>query len=59
MEDGTIVHPGGEVTAVKAAIEPVWYLPGVAERFGVKESALRRTLFEQTAGMYPGAGHAA
>jgi GTP cyclohydrolase II len=53
VEDGTIVHPGGEVTAVKAAIEPVWYLPGVAERFGVKESALRRTLFEQTAGMYP------
>ena len=53
VEDGVIVHEGGEVSAVKAAIEPVWYLPGVAERFGVKESALRRTLFEQTAGMYP------
>ena len=53
VEDGKIVHEGGEVSAVKAAIEPVWYLPGVAERFGVKESALRRTLFEQTAGMYP------
>lgn len=53
VEDGSIVHEGGEVSAVKAAIEPVWHLPGVAERFGVKESALRRTLFEQTAGMYP------
>ena len=37
----------------KAAVEPVWYLPGIAERFGVKEDALRRTLFEQTGGMYP------
>jgi GTP cyclohydrolase II len=53
VEDGAIVHDGGEVSAIKAAIDPVWYLPGVAERFGVKESALRRTLFEQTAGMYP------
>jgi GTP cyclohydrolase II len=53
VEDGEIVHEGGEVSAIKAAIEPVWYLPGVAERFGVKESALRRSLFEQTGGMYP------
>jgi GTP cyclohydrolase II len=52
VEDGTIVHPGGEVSVIKAAIDPVWYLPGVAERFGVKESALRRTLFEETGGMY-------
>ena len=52
-EDGKIVHAGGEVAVIKAAIDPVWYLPGVAERFGVKESALRRSLFEQTGGMYP------
>jgi GTP cyclohydrolase II len=52
-EDGTIVLPGGEVSVTKAAIEPVWHLPGVAERFGVSESALRRILFEQTGGMYP------
>ena len=52
-EDGVVVHPGGEVAVIKAAIDPVWHLPGVAERFGVKESALRRTLFEQTSGMYP------
>ena len=37
----------------KAAIEPVWYLPGVAERFGCTEAELRRTLFEQTGGMFP------
>ncbi|HEX8574076.1 MAG TPA: GTP cyclohydrolase II, partial [Allosphingosinicella sp.] len=30
-----------------------WWLPGVAERFGVAESSLRRCLFEQTGGMYP------
>ncbi len=52
-EDGEIVHPGGEVSVIKAAIEPVWFLPGVAERFGVTETALRRILFEQTGGMYP------
>ena len=53
VEDGVIVHKGGEVSVIKAAVDPVWFLPGVAERFGVKESALRRVLFEQTGGMYP------
>ena len=43
----------GEVAVTKAAVEPVWYLPGIAERFGVNEDELRRTLFEQTGGMYP------
>jgi GTP cyclohydrolase II len=38
---------------VKAAIDPVWWLPGIAERFAVPEPKLRRTLFEQTGGMYP------
>jgi GTP cyclohydrolase II len=52
-EDGQIVHPGGEVSVIKAAVDPVWYLPGVAERFGVSVGDLRRTLFEQTGGMYP------
>jgi GTP cyclohydrolase II len=52
-EDGLVVRAGGEVGVIKAAIDPVWHLPGVAERFGVTETLLRRTLFEQTAGMYP------
>jgi GTP cyclohydrolase II len=51
--DGEIVHESGDVAVTKAAIDPVWHLPGIAERFGVEEQALRRTLFEQTGGMYP------
>ncbi|MBE7380851.1 MAG: GTP cyclohydrolase II [Leptolyngbya sp. SIO1E4] len=51
--DGKILKAGGELVVTKAAIEPVWYLPGIAQRFGVNESDLRRTLFEQTGGMFP------
>ncbi|HEY6081102.1 MAG TPA: GTP cyclohydrolase II, partial [Polyangiaceae bacterium] len=51
--DGKILKPGGSVVVVKAALEPVWYLPGVAARFGCSEADLRRTLFEHTAGMFP------
>jgi len=51
--DGHILKPGGQVVVVKAALEPVWYLPGVAARFGCDEADLRRTLFEHTAGMFP------
>ncbi|CAN7332663.1 GTP cyclohydrolase II [Phenylobacterium sp. LjRoot225] len=51
--DGAVVQQGGDVAVTKAAIDPVWHLPGVAARFGVKEQQLRRTLFEQTGGMYP------
>ena len=52
VEDGAVLREGGEVSVTKAAIDPVWWLPGVAERFGVTENALRRALFEQTGGMY-------
>lgn len=54
-EDGTpsTEDPGVELKVSKAAVEPVWYLPGVAERFGISESLLRRALFEDTGGMYP------
>ncbi len=51
--DGKILRAGGAVSVTKAAIEPVWYLPGVAARFGCSEADLRRTLFEHTAGMFP------
>lgn len=51
--DGTIMKPGGDLVVTKAAIEPVWYLPGIAKRLGVGESDLRRALFEQTGGMFP------
>ncbi|KAK2047680.1 GTP cyclohydrolase II [Colletotrichum somersetense] len=43
----------GELAVTKFAVEPVWYLPGVAERFGIDEGALRRSLFEHTGGSYP------
>jgi GTP cyclohydrolase II len=51
--DGNVLRSAGDVVVVKAAIEPVWYLPGVARRFGCAEADLRRTLFEHTGGMFP------
>lgn len=52
--DGKIVvNARGELAVSKAAVEPVWHLPGVAKRFGIEESLLRRALFEDTGGMYP------
>src|SRR5262245_14402110 len=51
--DNRILMEGGAASVTKAAIEPVWYLPGVAKRFGCSESDLRRVLFEETGGMYP------
>ena len=51
--DGAILLPGGAACVTKAAIEPVWWLPGVARRFGCTEADLRRVLFEETGGMYP------
>jgi GTP cyclohydrolase II len=51
--DGEVVHANGAVSVVKIAIDPVWYLPGIAERFATTENALRRALFEQTGGMFP------
>ena len=51
--DGQILHANGDVRVTKAAIDPVWYLPGLARRFGIKESMLRRSLCEQTRGLFP------
>ncbi|KAE8213217.1 hypothetical protein CF327_g3248 [Tilletia walkeri] len=45
--------PGCEINVSKAAVEPVWYLPGVAQRLGVTEAGLRRALFEETGGSVP------
>jgi GTP cyclohydrolase II len=51
--DGQVLLDNGEVRVTKAAIDPVWHLPGLAARFGVAEAELRRTLFEETGGMFP------
>jgi len=54
VPDGKIcINSSGELAVTKVAVEPVWYLPGVAERFGIDEGTLRRALFEHTGGMYP------
>ncbi len=51
--DGEVVHANGSIAVAKIAIDPVWYLPGIAQRFDCSETTLRHTLFEQTAGMFP------
>ncbi|MGI9475636.1 MAG: GTP cyclohydrolase II [Hyphomicrobiaceae bacterium] len=51
--DGDILTENGDARVTKAAIEPVWYLPGLAQRLGLNEADLRRALFEQTGGMFP------
>ena len=51
--DGRVLLADGEVAVTKAAIDPVWHLPGLARRFGIAEHELRRTLFEETGGMFP------
>jgi GTP cyclohydrolase II len=51
--DGELLTAQGDVVVTKAAIEPVWWLPGIAERFGLSEPDLRRGLFENTGGMFP------
>jgi len=51
--DGRVVSSSGKVRVMKAAIDPVWYLPGIAERFDITETELREDLHHQTGGMYP------
>jgi GTP cyclohydrolase II len=59
MRSGTLVPDGDVLTAdgqsfvTKCAIEPVWFLPGIAKRFQVSEDALREALFKETNSMYP------
>lgn len=36
VPDGKIcINDQGELAVTKVAVEPVWYLPGVAERFNI------------------------
>ena len=51
--DGKVLLEDASATVTKVAVEPVWWLPGVARRFKVSEADLRRALFEETGGMYP------
>jgi len=51
--DGVVLRDSGAAVVTKIALEPVWYLPGVARRFGCSVADLRRTLFEETGRMFP------
>lgn len=51
--DGEYVTENHDLKVTKVAIEPVWYLPGMAKRLNVTEGELRKVLFEETGGMFP------
>jgi GTP cyclohydrolase II len=51
--DGRVLTGSGDIRVTKIAIEPVWWLPGIADRLRLKEDDLRQTLFRCTDGMYP------
>ncbi len=53
LPDGRALLEDGSAVVTKIAIEPVWWIEGVAQRFGVRDADLRRALFEETGGMYP------
>ena len=53
VPDGKILMASGQSVVAKAAIEPVWYLPEIARRFGCTEAVLRQSIFRMTNGMYP------
>lgn len=44
VDGRVIVNESGELNVHKAAVDPVWYLPGVAARLNVDEQYLRRSL---------------
>ena len=50
LPDGKIcLNSSGEIAVTKFAVEPVWYLPGVAERFGIGISSCgRKTRYLKT-----------
>jgi GTP cyclohydrolase II len=51
--DGKVLLETGQSIVSKCAIEPVWYLPEIARRFGCTEPMLRQSIFRMTNGMYP------
>lgn len=51
--DGRVLTRQGDIAVTKIAIEPVWWLPGVAARLGLSETELREALHRYTDGMYP------
>lgn len=50
--DNKVLLDDGCIQATKIAIDPVWYLPGVAQRFSISETILRESLYYCSGGMY-------
>lgn len=51
--DGKLILDNMDIKVTKVAIEPVWFLPGMAKRLNVEEGVLRRILFQESGGMFP------
>lgn len=51
--DGKFINEAGDIRVTKVAIDPVWHLPSIAERFDLDEGTLRKVLFRETGGMFP------
>ncbi len=51
--DGKVITENGDINVTKVALEPVWYLPGIAKRLNTSEGELRKILFKETGGMFP------
>jgi GTP cyclohydrolase II len=51
--DGKVVTERKDIKVTKVALEPVWYLPGIAKRMNTHEGELRKILFQETGGMFP------
>jgi GTP cyclohydrolase II len=51
--DGTIVTASRCIKVTKVAMEPVWYLPGIAKRIGIDTGELRKILYTETGGIFP------
>ncbi len=52
VPDGKIIRETKDIKVTKVAMDPVWYLPGIANRLKIDEGELRRILFQET-GMFP------
>ena len=51
--DGRVLTDRGDIAVTKIAIEPVWYLPGIAARLDVAETVLRHAMMEAGGGTCP------
>ncbi len=51
--DGTVLLENSDIAVTKIAIEPVWYMPGVAARLGIDEAVMRQAIVDHSGGMFP------